>query len=123
MALISFDAAVFDPLGDILIDAAPGSAMDASTRRVTRTATLDGNSAIVDNGYTASDSTLKINARLDRAKEATLLRIMRIYPEVIAATDGGCFLGVIDDYRKDQSGQSSIEFIIQRSLSLIADLP
>lgn len=120
--LVAFEAAVFDPLGAIVIEARPDSQLDTSTRRVTRTATLDGNSAIVDMGYSPADATLKISANLTQQQEATLLRLMRVYPEVIATTDGGCFLGVIDDMRKQSNGTHSIQFLVQRALSLTADL-
>jgi hypothetical protein len=120
--LIAFEAAVFDPIGAIVIEANPDSQLDTSTRRVTRTATLDGNAAIVDMGYTAADSTLSVSAYLTQAEERTLLRLMRIYPEVVASTSSGCYLGVIDDLRRDTQGTTQIQFTIQRSLSLVSDL-
>ena len=39
---ITFEATVFDPVGVISLEAIPGSDLSASTRRVTRTAMLDG---------------------------------------------------------------------------------
>lgn len=119
--LIAFESYVFDPQGSIVIDANPDSTLDTSTRRITRTATLDGNAVIVDNGYTASDSTLSINANLSEPEENRLLRIMHIYPEVVCSTPNGCFLGVIDDMRKS-GGINRITFTIQRQLADISVL-
>jgi hypothetical protein len=51
MPLVALEAAVFDPWGAVLLDASPDSTLDTHTRRVTRTATLDGHSVIIDHGY------------------------------------------------------------------------
>ena len=80
MPLVALEAAVFDPWGAVLLDASPDSTLDTHTRRVTRTATLDGHSVIIDHGYTAADATLAIRAVLDPATAAALVRLMRIYP-------------------------------------------
>jgi hypothetical protein len=50
---ITLESTVFDPVGVISLEALPGSDLSASTRRVTRTATLDGQAVIIDNGYTS----------------------------------------------------------------------
>jgi len=39
---ITFESTVFDPVGVISLESLPGSNLSVSTRRVTRTATLDG---------------------------------------------------------------------------------
>ena len=122
MATIALDSAPFDPQGSILLECLPSSQLSAGTRRITRTATLDGNSSIVDNGYTASDNNFVVNCALDQDQELIVNRLLRLYPEVIAATDSGCYIGAISYFRKDQSGNAQFEFIIQRALSIISDL-
>ena len=122
MSLVSLEAAVFDPLGAITLDALPDSELSASTRRVTRTATLDGNAALVDNGWTAADSTLTIEAYLTPAEEATIQRLIRLYPGVICSTEGGCYLGVIQSFARTSAGRFVASFLIQQALSLTADL-
>ena len=119
---VSFETSVFDPQGAVSLEALPDSSLDTHTRRVTRTATLDGHSVIIDHGYTAADATLAIRAVLDPATAAALLRLMRIYPQLVCSTPGGCFLGVIDDLRQDRSGQTALQFLVQRALALTADL-
>lgn len=115
--LVAFDAAVFDPAGSVIIDALPSSSLNTSTRRITRTATLDGNAVIIDNGFTASDSTPRVNAYLSAAQEATVLRLCQLYPEVVCSTPFGCYLGVIDDVRRDTAGITAIQFTILRDIS------
>lgn len=119
---VALDSAVFDPIGSIVLNATPDSELSASTRRVTRTATLDGNAALIDNGWTAADSTLTIEAHLTAAEEATLQRLIRVYPEVVCSTDQGCYLGVIELFRRVSSGRFVISFLIQQALSLTSDL-
>lgn len=119
---IALESYVFDPIGAIVLNATPDSELSASTRRVSRTATLDGNAALIDNGWTAADSTLTIEAHLTLAEEATIQRLIRVYPEVVCSTDQGCYLGVIEFFRRVSSGRFVISFLIQRALSLTSDL-
>ena len=120
--LVALESYVFDPIGAIVIEALPDSDLSASTRRVTRTATLDGNAAMVDNGWTASDSTLTVEAYLSPDQEAVINRLIRVYPEVICTTEYGCYLGVIEVFNRTPAGRHVISFLIQRALSLTSDL-
>ena len=122
MSLVSLAAAVFDPIGSVTIEALPDSELSASTRRVTRTATLDGNAAMVDNGWTASDSTLTVEAYLDTTQEAVINRLIRLYPDVVCSTEFGCYSGVIQSFNRTAAGRHVISFLIQRALSLTSDL-
>ena len=122
MSLVALEAAVFDPSGAIVIDALPDSELSASTRRVTRTATLDGNAALIDNGWTAADSTLTIEAYLSEAEAATIQRLIRLYPSVICSTDTGCYAGVLESFARTTNGRFVASFLIQQALSLTADL-
>ena len=119
---ITLESTVFDPVGVISLEALPGSDLSASTRRVTRTATLDGNAVIIDNGYTSADSTLNVEAALTEAEARRLHHLMQTYPEIIASTPDGCYLGVIDSVRQGRDGSIAISFLIRRALSLSSDL-
>ena len=119
---ITFESTVFDPVGVISLEALPGSDLSASTRRVTRTATLDGNAVIIDNGYTAADSTLAIEAWLTESEEQRLQRLIQIYPEIIATTQEGCYLGVIDSVRQNGDGRTQVSYLIQRTLTHHSEL-
>ena len=119
---VTFESTVFDPVGSIGIDALPGSDLSASTRRVTRTATLDGNAVIIDNGYTAADSTLAIETWVSESELQRLQHLIQIYPEIMATTPEGCYLGVIDAVRQGGDGKTRVSFLIQRTLALTADL-
>ena len=119
---ITFESTVFDLVGVISLEALPGSDLSASTRRVTRTETLDGNAVIIDNGYTAADSTLAIEAWLTESEQQRLQHLMRIYPEIIATTPEGCYLGVIDSVRQNGDGRMQVSFLVQRTLTHHSEL-
>ncbi|MFM2007249.1 MAG: hypothetical protein RLZZ09_2904 [Pseudomonadota bacterium] len=119
---VTFESTVFDPMGSIGLDALPGSDLSASTRRVTRTATLDGNAVIIDNGYTAADSTLAIEAWVSESDLQRLQHLIQIYPEIVATTLEGCYLGVIDSVRQGGDGKTRVSFLIQRTLALTSEL-
>ena len=119
---ITLESTVFDPVGVISLEALPGSDLSASTRRVTRTATLDGQAVIIDNGYTSADSTLAIEATLTEAEAQRLHHLMQIYPEIIATTPEGCYLGVIESVRQGRDGSIAISFLIQRTLTHRSEL-
>lgn len=87
---ITLESTVFDPVGVISLEALPGSDLSASTRRVTRTATLDGQAVIIDNGYTSADSNLAIEAALTEAEAQQLHHLMQTYPEIIAREMVNC---------------------------------
>ena len=119
---ITLESTVFDPVGVISLESLPGSNLSASTRRVTRTATLDGQAVIIENGYMSSDSTLAIEAALTEAEAQRLHHLMQIYPEIIASTPDGCYLGVMDSVRQGGDGRLAISFLIQRTLTHRSEL-
>ena len=119
---ITLESTVFDPVGVISLEALPGSDLSASTRRVTRTATLDGNAVIIDNGYTSADSALTVEAALTEADARRLHHLMQTYPEIIASTPDGCYLGVIESVRQGRDGSIAISFLIQRTLTHRSEL-
>jgi hypothetical protein len=61
------------------------------TRRVSRTATLDGSSVITDSGYTDTDRTLEIRARITAAQESIITYLMETYSLLTVVTDEGCY--------------------------------
>lgn len=109
---------LYDPAGGLLLEALPDSRIDHVSRRVTRTATLDGNAALVDGGYTAADAEFEIRARVTRATETRLQQIVRTHPLVTVATRYGVFLGVIDRLTYDAgAGSVQARFLVSRQLT------
>lgn len=117
MKLISIASKLFDYSGHFLfqIDPAASQLSDIS-RRVSRTATLDGGALIVDNGYTASDATFNIiPADLTAELRSGLRRLVQLHSEIIICTADGAFLGAISSI--DEFKDFKIIFLIKTKLS------
>lgn len=113
---ISISSALFDIAGYITaeIDRA-GSRLDYLSRRISRSATLDGGAYVVDNGYTAADADFTIVFRpLSPADRATIERLTTLHSELIISTDRGCFLGHIDNFRETPP---TMRFLVKRQLN------
>jgi hypothetical protein len=61
------------------------------SRRLSRSATLDGGGVLVDSGYSASDRVLTVNARVTSAEQAILEYIAKNYTRVTVVTAEGVF--------------------------------
>lgn len=92
----------FDIFGSMKFRLDPSSKVRDFNRRVTRTATLDGNADIIDNGYAAADATfvLKI-VGLDEAAVLNLERIVKSHSEFRLFTRAGAFLGTVANLNTD----------------------
>ena len=89
--IVSICSRSYDPLGRVEVRGAVVYNPDVS-RRVTRTATLDGGCAIYDGGSTVADTTLKIavsNPGMDLADAAR--RLFELWPRVSVALPSGCY--------------------------------
>lgn len=87
-----------------------------ASRRVSRTATLDGGALIVDNGYTASDATFVISLpTISLEQRAALLAIIQTHSLIVVSCVVGCFVGVVE--KVDESNGFKIRFLISRDLT------
>ena len=66
------------------------SDLSSRSRRVSRTATLDGGSVTVDSGYTDTDRTLVIDARVTKSVQEDLEYMLENYTLLNVATNGEC---------------------------------
>lgn len=111
-------ADVFDPLGYLALDVKADSEIGTLSRRVTRTATLDGGAEIEDNGYSAADATYTITVRLPSpGYEAAIMRLVQLYPLLILSTRYGVFRGVVD-YFRPAGATASLRFLVSQKLSI-----
>jgi hypothetical protein len=116
--IISFCSRLYDPVGSILLRAWGSSVIDDFSRRVTRVATLDGNSALIDNGFSSADAEFRIRARLTREQEQHLRYLAAIHPRLSVATRYGVYEGVISQIIVDpSSGVHDIQFLVAKQLT------
>lgn len=94
--MIALSTITYDIQGHVVIRETPESILPDLTRRVTRTATLDGESTISDLGFTYSDMTYVVRSRsLSDDQIAILEAMIKTYPLVRISTSEGAFIGAI----------------------------
>jgi len=68
----------------------------SGSRRVSKSKTLDGGVFVSDFGYSAADEDMYVvTIGLSKLCVEKLFHILKYHSEVVVATDGGVFLGVI----------------------------
>jgi hypothetical protein len=90
--MISLSATSYDIVGHLRL---PARARDAyqGQRRGSVTATLDGDSAVYDTGYSVSDTTLSVEYRRPTLPQITTIHyLVAYYPELILCCEAGAFM-------------------------------
>lgn len=115
--LLSINSSLYDIFGHILLNINPiSSRLNTISRRVSRTATLDGGALIVDNGYSPADATLNIvPAMLTKTDRDILRRLATQHSSLILCTHDGAFSGVISNITENR--EMIIYFLVQSQLS------
>lgn len=97
--MISLTSVNFDTAGDFILDFDEvKSKIDLTSRRVSRTATLDGGALFVDNGYSPSDATFSIvlsNSTQDLRD--SLNRLVQLHSQLLICFRDGAFTGTISN--------------------------
>ena len=114
---ISLCSFLFDYSGDHRLNAdLDKSDFSLMSRRVSRTATLDGGALIIDNGYSASDATFSISvSNLTLADRAAILATLQQHSLIVLSCKTGCFLGVVE--RVDESQGFKLSFLVKSQLN------
>lgn len=116
--MITFSSKNFDLIGSVTVreDVEDNGLLDSS-RRVSRTATLDGGVVIDDAGYTDGDRTFNVTVRDIAQDDLDKLRwIQSVHADHRAATRDGFFSGVIEDI-SFKNGDATIVFLVLDKLS------
>ena len=89
--MISLSAPTFDIAGHLVLKAHAQTPFSAE-RRGSVTATLDGESAVYDTGYSVSDTTLSVSYRNPTLAQITTLHyLVSHYPEIKLCCVSGCY--------------------------------
>ncbi len=114
---ISICSNLFDYNGAFLLDYDHSkSQLSFLSRRVSRTATLDGKATIVDNGYTASDATLIIALdNIDYLTKVALVTMIKIHSLITVSVNSDIFLGVVDTVQETDTFK--IKFLVKEQLN------
>lgn len=115
--IISFCSYLFDYNGNYLIEPDMNeSDFSIASRRVSRTATLDGGALIVDNGYSPSDATFVINLPDIRfSQRVALLDMIKNHSLIVLSCKVGCFIGVVE--KVDEANGLKIRFLVKSDMA------
>jgi len=113
---VSISSLLFDLNGHLILKIdEQKSRINSLSRRITRTATLDGGAAIVDNGYSPSDSTFEIIPAILIKNNIDILNwLVKYHSQIIMDTEFGSFLGAIKSV--DVKPNLKITFLIKEQL-------
>lgn len=100
---ITLSVDTFDTNGFLILKAALGTKITRLTRRVSKTATLDGGSAVLDLGHSPSDQDYEILVDEITVVDLEKLKdLVRLYPSINMSTREGYFKGVITNFTADE---------------------
>jgi len=115
--IASICSQLFDYAGNFLV---PVQDMDSDishiSRRVSRSATLDGGSIIVDNGYSASDATFTIVIRdIDNSQRLAIMAMIKRHSVLIISVKENIFSGVVETLTDKDT--MKIKFLVYQQLN------
>ena len=107
----------YDPLVPVHLDVLPSSDLGTTTRRVTRTATLDGGAAFGDFGFTEADRTIVLRWRQrSAAQEESVRRLVSTYTRITVSCAAGLFLAAPQAYTPGAE-ESRLDLLVERRLT------
>ena len=114
--MIGLSTPTFDLDGSVLLLKTESSDLTSTSRRVTRSATLDGKVSLADMGFSHGDRTLSILAQsITKAKEASVFYLQENYPLLLLTCAEGAFVGTIDGMSRNES-ELNISFLVKEKL-------
>ena len=117
MLKISFCAAEVDPDYSPIIGAqSPRAETLTESRRVSRVATLDGDSVLVDSGHGYGDKTITVHLDLDDATRSKLYALQEYFAEVHCSCESGCYTGTLSRLEFDD-GRVKITYLARQKVS------
>lgn len=109
---ISLSSQVFDPNGNILLKYDPKSTDGDFTRRVSRTATMDGGCTYDDLGFSWSDVDLNLQfENISEQQETRLSYLAKTYGVLTAVTKQGAFDALVESY-SFREGKAELKLLL-----------
>lgn len=115
--MISISTTTFDLDGARIFSRDQESDITKLSRRVSRTATLDGKSSFYDGGCSHSDRTFEVVQDMPDADDIAFAKyITEYYSEVVVSSSEGVFLAAPSSFRIDASGKLKLTLLIKEKL-------
>lgn len=109
---ISISTPNFDPQGLLILSYDQNSDSKQLTRRVSRTATMNGGCTFDDLGFSWSDVTLNLRfSNISEADEASLSYLVKNYGALNIVTSEGAFVAVVESF-SFKEGQAELRLLI-----------
>jgi len=93
--MVGFSSILADVDGNVIFDITKESKLDDSSRRVSRTKTLDGGCVITDGGFSEADKTLTVSTKYDARTFNTIKHLHEDKTLVHVSVNGAFYSGVI----------------------------
>lgn len=118
MRLIHFASPVFDELGCVSGVLTAGTRTQQYTKRITKTATLDGSASIVDFGLCEADREFAFKILLaSQTHYHGLMRLITLYPAVLCSFSDGLFLGHVASVNLDVDAIVELSYYVKTRLA------
>ena len=117
--MLALSSILADTNGDAVFDLTQESKLDDSSRRVSRTKTLDGGCVITDGGFSEADKTLTISAKYDAGIFSTIKHLHENKTLIHVSVNGACFSGEISDLtlKRGTTETIAIKILIKEKLT------
>lgn len=115
MNIIGISTIIVNINGSIIIEPNGNSSLKSSTRRVSRTKTLDGGVCITDGGYAYGDRTLDIHTNVTKEMYNKIDSIFKNHALVYVSTNEGFFSAAIQSLNYD-SGEAILSVLVKERL-------
>jgi hypothetical protein len=114
--IVSICAPTFDLGGQALIQDVKPDGMLGFRRRNNRIATLDGDAAFNDFGYSEADRTFDVQwTTSDQDQVETIRRMAKTYSRVIVSTNEGCYIGAPGQFNFN-NGSAQIQILVEKRI-------
>lgn len=110
--MVSLSSILVDVDGNIVFEALPSTSTNDTTRRVSRTKTLDGGCVIVDGGFSDSDRTLNIHVDYNETIFSKIQYLHENKTLVHVVIDDNFYSGAISSVTLSRGTQEAIRLQI-----------
>lgn len=110
--MISLSSIAADMDGNVVFNVTGESTLDDSSRRVSRTKTLDGGCVIIDGGFSAADKTLNISTEYDAGIFSVVRHLHEDKMLIHISINGAFYTGVISDLSIKRTTAETIQIRI-----------
>jgi hypothetical protein len=98
------------------LDIDPASDTRTRTRRMSRSATLDGDAVVNDGGYSEADRTMSLSLRHLTLDQATSIEQIAAYPLCRLSLDHGLYEGLVKDHQLSSPTRARLTFWVSRRI-------